>query len=168
LPLSQETAWSPKMSTGSPQRGQGLPASSSSRMFIPRNYRNNSLNNWLGGHALPNAGAGGTVSHPVAPGPSWKERRNVSRLDAAFTSSRLLKVYSRLAQYFWEHWTGFIPSVVSVASQEDRGSASGPNLPRIAVTVAIAPEGAMQRASSQRRALPVRGRPIVKWPRGAR
>ena len=31
---------------------------------------------------LPKAGAGGTVSQPVAPGPSWKERRTVSRLDA--------------------------------------------------------------------------------------
>jgi hypothetical protein len=140
FPLSQETAWSPKMSTGSPQRGQGLPASSSSKMFIPRYQRNSSLN-WPGGQALPKAGAGGTVSQPVALGPSWKERRMVSRLDAEFTSARLRRAYRRLAQYFWEHWTGVNPSVVSVDSQEDRGSASGPNLSRIAVMVATAPEG---------------------------
>ena len=65
----------------------------------------------------------------------------VSRLDAEFMSARLRRVYRRLAQYFWEHWTGVNPSVVSVDSQEDKGSASGPNLSRIAVMVATAPEG---------------------------
>ncbi len=65
----------------------------------------------------------------------------MSRLDAAFTSARLRKVYNLLAQYFWEHWAGVIHSVVSVANQEVRGSASGPNLSRIAIMVATAPEG---------------------------
>jgi hypothetical protein len=54
LPLSQETAWSPKISTGSPQRGQGLPARESSRMGMPRNHRRSlRRRNWLGGQAFP-------------------------------------------------------------------------------------------------------------------
>ncbi len=65
----------------------------------------------------------------------------MSWLDAVFMSARLRRAYSRLAQYFREQWTGVIPSVVPVASQEDRGSVSGPNLSRIAVMVATAPEG---------------------------
>ncbi len=68
--------------------GQGLPARVSSRMGMPKNQRRR-RRNWFGGQAFPNAGEGGTVSHPVTLAPSRKERRTESRLETEATNARL-------------------------------------------------------------------------------